>query len=184
MIVIMSEDLSQLFVKSISRNLDSGEPLFHAGDPVLVMAMVNKGRIDLTRQTAAGGTIVLQRAGQGEVVSEASAYSARYHCDARAGAASRVSLIPVPEFRRRLVADPALGDIWAAYLARSVQTTRLRAEIRSLRTVGERLGAWLGASGELPEKGRWQDLAEELGITREALYRELARRRASRRVSS
>jgi len=29
-----------------------------------------------------------------------------------------------------------------------------------------------------PEKGRWQEVASELGVTREALYRELARRRA------
>jgi DNA-binding phage protein len=29
----------------------------------------------------------------------------------------------------------------------------------------------------LPDKGRWQDVASELGVSREALYRELARRR-------
>jgi hypothetical protein len=44
--------------------------------------------------------------------------------------------------------------------------------------VAERLDAWLGAEGGLPDRGRWQELAEELGVTREALYRELARRRA------
>ena len=173
----MPDDLARLFDDSVSLSLDAGAPLFHAGDEVRAMAYVHEGRIDLTRHTSEGGVIVLQRAGPGEVVSEASAYSATYHCDARAGCTSSVSLVPVPEFRRRLASDAALADLWAAHLARSVQATRLRAEIRSLRTVCERLDAWLGARGPLPPKGAWQDLAAELGVTREALYRELARRR-------
>lgn len=70
-----------------------------------------------------------------------------------------------------------LADAWSAHLARSVQVARMRAEIRNLRTVAERVDAWQGEGRALPEKGRWQDLAAELGVTREALYRELARRR-------
>jgi len=63
-------------------------------------------------------------------------------------------------------------------LARGVQAARLKAEIRSLSKVSERLGAWLEAGNTLPEKGRWQEVAAELSVTREALYRELARRRS------
>jgi CRP-like cAMP-binding protein len=65
-----------------------------------------------------------------------------------------------------------------AHLANAVQEARLRAEIRSLRTTAERLDAWLGEGRALPVKGQWQDLAGELGVTREALYRELAKRRS------
>jgi hypothetical protein len=43
--------------------------------------------------------------------------------------------------------------------------------------VAERLDAWLGGERALQEKGTWQDLAAELGVSREALYRELAKRR-------
>jgi CRP-like cAMP-binding protein len=44
--------------------------------------------------------------------------------------------------------------------------------------VAERFDAWLDEGHSLPEKGRWKDVAAELGVTREALYRELARRRS------
>ena len=88
-----------------------------------------------------------------------------------------VHSVPVVDFRARLTADPALAERWAAHLALAVQTARLCAEIRTLRTVAERLDAWLGEGRSLPAKGAWQDLAAELGVSREALYRELSRRR-------
>jgi hypothetical protein len=53
----------------------------------------------------------------------------------------------------------------------------MRSEIRTLRTVAERLDAWLGVIGTLPERGSWTALAAELGVSREALYREMRRRR-------
>ncbi len=82
------------------------------------------------------------------------------------------------EFRTALSRDATLAESWAQSLSRALQAARLRAEIRGLRTVAERLEVWLGEDGRLPDRGRWQELAEELGVTREALYRELARRRA------
>ena len=55
---------------------------------------------------------------------------------------------------------------------------RARAEIVSLRTVSARVDAWLALHvGELPARGHWRDLAEEISVAPEALYRELARRR-------
>lgn len=66
---------------------------------------------------------------------------------------------------------------WSALLALSVLAARLRSEIRSLPKVADRLDAWLAEGNALPEKGRWQEVAAEPGVTREALYRELSRRR-------
>ena len=121
--------------------------------------------------------MVLQRASKGQILAEASVYSPTYHCDAKVMRASCVALLPVAAFRARLRSDAALGEAWAAHLARTVQVTRTVAEIRTLRTVGERLDAWLGESRSLPDKGLWQELAMELGVSPEALYRELGKRR-------
>jgi hypothetical protein len=58
-----------------------------------------------------------------------------------------------------------------------VQRARAQVEIVSLKKVSERLDAWLALSGDLPPKGQWHRLASEIGVTPEALYREIARRR-------
>ena len=85
-------------------------------------------------------------------------------------------------FVARLRSDPDLAEVWARNLAHAVQAARLRAEIRSLPRVADRLDAWLAKGRSLPDKGRWQEVAAELGVTREALYRELARRRSEKRA--
>jgi CRP-like cAMP-binding protein len=91
--------------------------------------------------------------------------------------ASRVAEIDRGRFRSALLSVERLADAWNHYLAREVQATRLRAEILSLRKVAARLDAWLSLhAGKLPEKGEWKILATQIGVTPEALYRELARR--------
>ena len=77
--------------------------------------------------------------------------------------------------------DAGLARALSYLLANSVQAARMRAEIRSLSTVASRLEAWLEQGNVLPQKGHWQSLAAELSVSREALYRELARRRAKAR---
>jgi CRP-like cAMP-binding protein len=177
MIEVMSDVLAALFDDAEPRPLEAGAWLFHSGDAVSQMFVVAEGAVDLTRVTSAGVPIILQRARCGQVLAEASAYSAAYHCDARVVTASVLRVIPVGRFRDRLARDPRLAEIWAAHLAHAVQAARMRAEIRTLRTVAERLDAWLDEGRSQPARGAWQDLAAELGVSREALYRELAKRR-------
>jgi len=180
MTAIISDTISPLFDTSAPRRIDAGAWLFRGGDAVRAMFRVVEGAVELTRVTGAGAPVLLQRAGSGQVLAEASACSAACHCDAQAVTAALVQAVPVAAFRARLAADPALAEGWAAHLAQAVQTARLRAEIRTLRTVAERPDAWLGEGGALPARGAWQDLAAEPGVTREALYRELSRRRRLR----
>ena len=73
--------------------------------------------------------------------------------------------------------DPAFAAAWATHLADEVRTARLRAEILAFKTVADRLGAWIAAKGEFPPKGTWKTVAQEIGISPESLYREIARRR-------
>lgn len=70
-------------------------------------------------------------------------------------------------------------EIIARHLAAQVQQNRARAEILLLKRVSERLDAWIALNGgELPAKGNWHVLADEIGVTAEALYRELSRRKS------
>jgi CRP-like cAMP-binding protein len=78
--------------------------------------------------------------------------------------------------RKRLADRPELSEAWASYLAHEVQRARLHAEILSLKTVEARLSAWIAWNGSLPSKGQWSLIALEIGVSPEALYREIANR--------
>ena len=177
MIAIMSFDLSPLFDGGLDRSLSKDETLFLTGAPVQSMYLVIEGEVDLVRHTETGLRILLHRAGPGSVLAEASAYSDVYHCDGTAADVARVRSVPVALFRARLDGNLDLARVWAARLAHGLQGARMHAAIRSMRTVEERLEAWLASGRPLPPKGQWQSLADTLGVTREALYRELSRRR-------
>ncbi|MBO9456204.1 Crp/Fnr family transcriptional regulator [Paracoccus sp. R12_2] len=180
MIVIMSDLFEPLFTDAAAREFAAGDLLFRAGDPVVSMILLRAGRADLVRHTDHGLKMILQRAGPGQTLAEASAWSDTYHCDAVAAESCVAALLPRHVFVARLRSDPDLAELWARNLARAVQAARLRAEIRSLPRVADRLDAWLGEGHNLPEKGRLQEVAAELGVTREALYRELSRRRSEK----
>jgi CRP/FNR family transcriptional regulator, dissimilatory nitrate respiration regulator len=181
MTAIMSDQLEPLFADAPMRAFAAGDPVFHAGARVEAMFFIRNGRADLVRHTGDGVRMILHRAGPGQILGEASAWSDVYHCDAVAAGPCDVAVLARGAFRARLTTDAALAELWARSLARAVQAARLRAEIRSLPKVADRLDAWRGEGNTLPGKGRWQEVAAELGVTRESLYRELSRRRAAAR---
>lgn len=183
MIAIMSNQLVGFLRRLASRahDLRARELLFQRGDEVRSLFLLETGEAHLVRFQADGGELVLQRAVAGQILAEASVFSDHYHCDAMAVAQTTVLEIDRKRFRDALLASDALADAWNHNLAREVQIARLRAEILSLKTVASRLDAWLSLhAGELPEKGGWKTLAREIGVTPEALYRELAKRNCSR----
>jgi CRP-like cAMP-binding protein len=162
------------------RRLGPGEALFRQGDPAVAVYGVEAGRLRLVRHTAEGSAVTLAVARAGEALAEASLFAAVYHCDAVADAASTVAVFPQRELRAALRADRDLAGRFLALLARQVQELRTRLELRNVRSARARVLAWLElvASGTLaaPPEGRpLKDLASELGLTPEALYRTLTR---------
>lgn len=161
------------------RSMGQGAYLFHQSDPICSIFIVENGLVELTRHQRNGTTISLQRAKCNTVLAEASVYSEHYHCDAVAKLPTRVFEIPKTIFLECLQADKEFSYQWAAHLAKEVQSTRYRCEILSRKTVAERLDGWLAGLGgdELPPKGQWKSIAAQIGVSPEALYRELAKRR-------
>ena len=180
MITIMSTSLFDLLQDCEGRELsaDAGGYVFHAGDPVTMLYVVVEGEVRLIRHQMNGGLQVLQRAGPGTVLAEASLFSSVYHCDAVAEGPARLMVFTVREIKRRFRTDPEFAEAWAVHLGREVQTARFRSEVVALRMVAARLDAWLAWHGEsIPPKGAWKQLADQIGVTPEALYREMAKRR-------
>jgi CRP-like cAMP-binding protein len=138
---------------------------------------VVEGEVQLTRTDETGKSLILQRASAGSILAEASIFSDVYHCDAIASAPSKAFAVAKPLLRQRLSTDAALAEAWAAYLARQVQQARFRCEILALRTVAERLDMWLSWQDDARASRTWLSVAREIGVSPEALYRELAKRR-------
>ena len=160
------------------RKFESGALLFRRGEEVSVLHLIVDGEAQLVRHSADGGRLVLQRALANTVLAEASLFSERYHCDCVAVMPTRTLAVAGSAVRALLTADPGFAESFALHLAHELQATRLRAEILSLRTVRERLDAWIAWNGDdLPPRGTWTTIASEIGTSPEALYRELAKRR-------
>jgi CRP-like cAMP-binding protein len=172
--IMLSQIQPLLHTRQIFRR---GQYLFHQGDPVVSMFLIESGEARLLRRQRDGGAIVLQRALPGSFLAEASLFTASYHCDAAATTRVSARLISRVAMRKLFENDPVFAAAWASHLADEVRSARLRAEILAFRTVAERLGAWIAAKGEFPPKGTWKTVAQEIGISPESLYREIARRR-------
>ena len=161
------------------RDLVAGERLFHRGEPVIRLYVVTAGGVMLQRDTIDGNRLILQRALPGDVLAEASLHATRYHCDACADTASTVRSLSLTTAHDSLRNDPALASAWASMLALELQRSRSQTEILRLRSVAGRLDAWLALGDRaLPVRGQQRAIAEQIGVSPEALYRELARRRA------
>lgn len=156
--------------------LDQGGVLFRREDQVRVMYLVQTGEVALERPLQDGTALTLHVATQGKALAEASLFAPSYHCDAVARTQAQIKALPRTDFLAALRNHPdvALGLIETH--AREVQAQRARIEILRLRRVADRLDAWLELHGA-PQKGAWIRVADQIGVSAPALYRELAQRK-------
>ncbi len=161
------------------RTLAAGDPVFHTGDKVYGIIEVVSGRLHMVRHTIEGRAVVIQSSRAGELFAEAALFSDVYHCDGVAAEASDVIVFDRVPILAALRADPDLAEQFMARQARQVQRLRTRLEQRNIRSARERLMQYLllAAEGDgrtIPLEGTLKDLAAELGLTHEVLYRTLA----------
>jgi len=164
---------------AIERKLEAGEALFRLGDKAAGPCEIVSGRVRLARVDAGGHETVLHVAGPGDTVAEASLFSPAYHCDAIASTPAIVRLYPKKVMLDAFARDPRAAQAFTAMLARQVMKLRARLEQRNIRSARERLHHYLvlnaGADGRtVALRGTLKELAAELGLTHEALYRTLA----------
>lgn len=160
------------------RTLDAGQTLFAQGDRVRALFLLKSGDVRLLRRDDSGRELVVQRATAACIVAEASLYAERYHCFGTAASKSLLHVIPLKRLQSGLASNAELSGQWAAHLAAEVRTAREQVALLALRTVAERLDAWLLMHQSLPARGQWRILATQLGVSAEALYREIAKRDA------
>ncbi|MEJ6389790.1 Crp/Fnr family transcriptional regulator [Gymnodinialimonas sp. 2307UL20-7] len=165
-----------IFDEAPLRTLEQGAVLFRQEDRVKFMYLVRKGAVALERPMQDGTALTLHIATAGNALAEASLFAETYHCDAVVRTSAEVTVVRRPDFLSALRDEPGAALSLIETHAREVQVQRARIEILRLRRVSERLDAWLELHGE-PEKGEWIKVADQIGVSPPALYRELARRR-------
>jgi CRP-like cAMP-binding protein len=110
---------------------------------------------------------------------EAALFAETYHCDAVATEPSHVRVYPKAEVLNALETYPARAMSFLALMAHQVIDLRRRLEIMKVRSAQDRVMLYLelqaGGDGRtVLLRTELQDIASELGLTREALYRTLA----------
>jgi CRP-like cAMP-binding protein len=161
------------------RSLDAGAVLFRQGDRANAIFEVERGRMRLVRQTIDNHPVTLHTARPGELFAEAALFADRYHCDAVAASASRVRVLPKRPLLAAFRDDPAVGERFMAVLARQIHGLRSRLEGRNIRSARERVLNYLVLAADADTRavaldGTLMDLASEIGLSHEALYRTLA----------
>jgi CRP/FNR family transcriptional regulator, dissimilatory nitrate respiration regulator len=171
---------SNLQVRSKERDLKLGQNLFRAGQRTIGPYQVLGGRVRLARVDRSGRETVLYTAGSGDLIAEASLFSPAYHCDAIASTPAKVRLYPKEAVLAEFKHNPEAARLFMARLARQLMDLRTGMELRNIHSARDRvrhyLGLHVGPDGvTIALKGNLKELAAELGLTHEALYRILAR---------
>lgn len=157
-------------------SLGRGHVVFQRDDKVTSAYLVLSGAVALARVLPNGDSLVLNTARAGDLLAEASVFAPAYHCYAIVQEAAEVLVLRRSVLSDRLQGDPhslfgLLGDT-----AREIQRLRSQIEILRLKRVSERLDAWL-VFNAAPDTGKWVDVANAIGVSPAALYRELAVRK-------
>ena len=173
---------------ALDRKLSAGEPLFRLGDRTFGLCEVITGRVRLARVDRSGREIVLHIAGPGETLAEASLFSPQYHCDAIASTDATVRIYPKRDVLAAFDNSPRAARAFTETLARQVMNLRTRIEQRNIRSARERVRHFLmlnvGPDRRTVDlRGTLKDLAAEIGLTHEALYRTLAALERSGEIS-
>ncbi len=163
----------------IERALEAGQVLFRAGQRPSGLYEVVTGQMRLVRVDRAGREAVLHVAVAGNTLAEASLFASAYHCDAIAATDAVIRLYPKAAILAEFERDREAAQAFTAMLARQVMDLRTRLEQRNIHSARDRVRHYLtvnaGADGQtviIP--GTLKNLAAELGLTHEALYRTLA----------
>ncbi len=173
---------------AIERRLAAGQALFRAGSRANGFFEVIGGTVRLIRVDRNGREAVLQTACAGDTLAEASLFSPAYHCDAVAATDAVVRRFPKSVMLAELQRDPRLARAFAAMLARQVMTLRTRLETRNIHSARERVRHYLAVNAGADRRtvvvsGTLKELAADLGLTHEALYRTLARMAADGEIT-
>lgn len=165
--------------KTSVKSLVKGEFLFQKGDPSTHLYMVLDGCVRLVRYSREGDAIIMHSARTGDSVAEASLFSDTYHCNAEAMTPSTVACYDKKSILGILRDSPERSMACIALYSREVRNLRALLEVRAIRSARERVLLYLLLQADpqtmaVRVSGTIKEMAQDLAITHETLYRTLA----------
>lgn len=170
------------------RRLADGAALFRQGDRVREMFFIVDGVLSLQRHHADGRRVPVSRAGKGETIAEASLFADCYHCDCIAEGPAIVAAYNRIEILNALRARPEQAMALLQHNAAQIHDLRSRVELLTLHGAERRILAYLALAANADsltwEMDRtWKAVADETGMSHEALYRALGRLERTGRIA-
>ena len=168
----------ELLAQARRLSLAKGDYLFRQGDPVRFIVFVVEGELKASRYLQDGSECVMVRGRRGEMFAESSLADSQYRCDGVAVSAANLVLLPVDALRAALGGEGSLAYDLCVALARQGRKQCSRQERLRLKRARDRVLHFLACEGGAAGVVRWpahlSELAAELGLERETLYRTLA----------
>ncbi|MFO7605705.1 MAG: Crp/Fnr family transcriptional regulator [Desulfurivibrionaceae bacterium] len=161
------------------KSLAPGEFLFKKGDSAIHLYTVQTGCVRMVRFSREGDPVVMHTARAGDGLAEASLFSPIYHCDAEAVLPSTVICYDKKIIVAILRDSPEKALACIALFSRQVRSLRTLLEVRSIRSARDRVLHYLMLLAN-PEtmtvrvSGSAKEMAQNLGMAHETLYRTLA----------
>ncbi|WP_019508564.1 Crp/Fnr family transcriptional regulator [Pleurocapsa sp. PCC 7319] len=161
------------------QNLVAGQVLFHHRDSAEYIFALEVGRIQLVRYTCDGNMVVFQIVRATESFAESALFTELYHCNAIVEVPSRVIRYPKTIVGEVLQNNPDLALNFLRRQDRKSQSLKKLLELRSIRSARDRILQYLLFSA-YPGETRvvfdrtYKDIATELGLSSETLYRNLS----------
>ena len=172
----------------IERRLIAGQMLFDQGDAAVGVYEVVSGKVRQARVDPEGRDVVVGIAGPGEMIAEASLFSRTHDCAATAVTNAVVRLYRKAFLLAQLERDPQAALSFMATLVEQILNLRIRLERRSIPSARDRVRHYLTSNAGGRERtvalpSTLKDLAVELGLTHETLYRTLSEMSANGEIA-
>lgn len=163
-----------------SRRLDGGQNLFEQGNPVNTIYFVEEGEIIAERFLANGETLTLFRAVANQTVGEEALFFPERLYSATAVQPTRLLFAQKSIVLERLESSREFRANVTHCLAERYLDCLMHREFLRIKNADQRILCWLNwmrekLPGDLDLSGRMGTIGAELGLTRESVYRALAK---------
>jgi CRP-like cAMP-binding protein len=175
---IGSESLKQLFGGRPVRRLERGSLLFRQDEPVTEIFFIVGGRLRMVRNLASGDRVAIHTGCEGELFAECELFANSYQCDAIAVEMTHVRACGKNEMLATLARLPSTMLPLLERVTHLLHRAWAMIELRNIRSADARVLQHLHLSVSQDSTVLFDrpllDVAQELGLTREAYYRALA----------